>query len=289
MISAEILKGAPAAAALCEKLSARAAALAERGITPCLCTLRVGERPDDVSYEGAARRRCEKLGIEFRSVVLGEDAAPELIASAIDGMNADPAVHGILMFRPLPRPLRPFEPELCERISPEKDVDGVTLGSMGRLYAGKEAFYPCTAQAVMELLGFYGVPLCGKKAVIVGRSLVIGRPVAMLLMHANATVTITHSHTEGIEELCRDADLIVAAARHTGIVTTGLLHPGQTVIDVGVILDEETQRIRGCVDQPDAERIVARISPVPGGVGSVTTSVLAAHVIEAAERQIGEF
>ena len=279
---AEILKGAPAAAALTEKLILRAAALREKGVTPTLAILRVGEREDDISYETGARKRCAKVGVEVRQFLLPADCTKEQLLDAVREINADCSIHGCLMFRPLPD--RDMENAACALLAPEKDVDGMTAGSLAAVYAGKGAgFAPCTAQAVMELLDHYGVALTGKRAVVVGRSLVIGRPVAMLLQQKNATVTMCHTRTADLPGECRRADVLVVAAGKAGVVTKDYVAPGQTVIDVGIHVGEDG-KLCGDVKFDEAEGVVSAITPVPGGVGSVTTAVLCKHVIEAAER-----
>ena len=196
---AEILKGGAAAKALNAGTAERISALRSRGVTPKLAILRVGERPDDLAYEDAAMKRCAALEIAAEQITLPENVSqPELLAS-IDALNVDDSVHGVLLFRPLPKHLN--EPEACERLHPKKDVDGITSGSMAKVYSGVGAgFAPCTAQAVLELLHHFDVALSGKRVAVIGRSLVIGRPAAMLLMQANATVTLCHSRTEHLPE-----------------------------------------------------------------------------------------
>jgi methylenetetrahydrofolate dehydrogenase (NADP+)/methenyltetrahydrofolate cyclohydrolase len=281
---AEILKGAPAAAALTEKLILRAAALREKGVVPTLAILRVGEREDDISYETGAMKRCAKVGVEAKQFLLPADCTKKQLLDAVREINADSSIHGCLMFRPLPD--RDMENAACALLAPEKDVDGMTAGSLAAVYAGKGAgFAPCTAQAVMELLEHYGVELTGKKAVVVGRSLVIGRPVSMLLQQKNATVTMCHTKTADLPGECRRADVLVVAAGKAGVVTKDFVSPGQTVIDVGIHVGEDG-KLCGDVKFDEAEPIAAAITPVPGGVGSVTTAVLCKHVIEAAERTV---
>ena len=283
---AELLKGAPVARALTEELGVRVAALLARGVTPGLAILRVGERPDDLSYERAALKRCEKVGIAVRRVALPADCAQAELERAIRDGNADPAVHGCLMFRPLPASLD--ERAACAALDGAKDVDGVTAGSLAGVFAGEPVgFPPCTAEAVLQLLRHHGVALDGADVVVVGRSLVIGRPVSMLLQAANATVTMCHTHTRDLAAACKDADIVVAAAGHIGTVGAACAAPQQVVIDVGINWDEDARRLVGDVDFDAVEPIVGAITPVPGGVGSVTTACLAKHVVEAAERTVG--
>ena len=278
---AEILKGAPVAKAISQQATLRAAELTARGITPTLAIVRVGERPDDISYEKGAVKRCDACGAAVRHVILPADVSQDELISAIRSLNQDDSVHGILMFRPLPRHID--EAAVCDSIAPEKDMDGVTEGSMAGIFSGSGKGYPpCTAQACIEILDHYGVELRGKHAVIVGRSNVIGKPAAMLLLGRNATVTICHTKTADTEAECRRADIIVAAAGKAGVISADHASPGQIVLDVGINVTPEG-KLTGDVDFEAVEPIVSAITPVPGGVGSVTTAVLAKHVVEAAE------
>ncbi len=280
---AEILKGAPAAKALNAETLQRVQNLRASGVQPKLAILRVGERPDDVAYETAAMKRCAALEIEVERVLLPADCDQSELLSAIDGLNQDTSVHGVLMFRPLPKHLD--EAAACERLSPMKDVDGITSGSMAKVYSGVGAgFAPCTAQAVLELLRHYEIPLKGKRVTVIGRSLVIGRPAAMLLMGENATVTLCHSKTENLPQITRSADVVVAALGKAETIGAAYLREGQTVVDVGISFSEEKQCLVGDVDFDAASEIVAAITPVPGGVGSLTTAILASHVAQSAEQ-----
>lgn len=282
---AELLKGAPVAAALCEKTAADAAALRERGIIPTLAILRVGARDDDLSYERGAMKRCEKVGVAVKNVILPADVDSETFFRTLDSLNSDPAVHGILMFRPLPRQL---DGERARKsLSPQKDVDGCTDGSLAGVFTGTAlGFPPCTARAAMEILRHYGVELKGKRAAVIGRSLVIGRPVAMMLMQENATVTLCHTGTVDVPSVTREADIVVAASGQMESVGADYLRPGQVVVDVGIGWNEARQKLCGDVRFEEAEPIVSAITPVPGGVGSVTTAVLCRHVVEAAQRTL---
>ena len=281
---AELLKGAPVAAALAEKTTAEAEALKARGIIPTLAILRVGARDDDLSYERGAMKRCAAAGIEVRSVLLPEDVDQNTLMNTLSALNNDNTVHGILMFRPLPAHLD--EEAARKALAPEKDVDGVTDGSLAGVFTGShEGFSPCTAQAVVEILNHYGIALKGKNVAVIGRSLVVGRPAAMLLMEQGATVTICHSKTEDTAAVTRQADIVVAAAGQMRNFGTEYFTPGQTVIDVGIHFNEETGKLCGDVRFEDAEPVVSAITPVPGGVGAVTTAVLVSHVTVAAMRQ----
>ncbi len=282
---AELLKGAPVAAALSEQMTADVAALKERGVTPTLAIFRVGARDDDLSYERGAMKRCEKVGVAVKNVVLPTDVDSDTFFRTLDELNNDPAVHGILMFRPLPRQL---DGERARKaLSPAKDVDGCTDGSLAGVFTNTAlGFPPCTARAAMEILKYYGVELKGKRVAVIGRSLVIGRPVAMMLMHANATVTVCHTRTVDVPSITREADVVIAASGQMESVGAAYLRAGQTVIDVGIGWNEAKQKLCGDVKFEEAEPIVAAITPVPGGVGSVTTAVLCKHVVEAAQRTL---
>lgn len=279
---AEILKGAPVAAALSEELIARAEKLKGAGSVPTLAILRLGERPDDISYETGAMKRCAKIGIEVRHFLLPQDCTKEQLLDTIREINGDSSIHGCLMFRPLPD--RDMEAAACALLAPEKDVDCMTSGSLASVFTGKGAGYPpCTAQACIELLDHYGVDLTGKRAAVIGRSLVIGKPVSMMLQQKNATVTMCHTRTVDMPGVCRGAEIIIAAAGKAGVVDKAFAAPGQVIVDVGINVDENG-RLCGDVKFDEVEPVVAAITPVPGGVGAVTTAVLAKHVIEAAEK-----
>lgn len=281
---AEILKGAPVAAALTEKTAARAAALNEIGITPTLALIRIGERDGDLAYESGIIKRAAKAGVEIRHYNLAEDATKEQLLAAIREINEDPSIDGCLLFRPLPD--REMEEAACAALKPEKDVDAMTQGSLASVFTGKGAgFAPCTAQAVMEMLAYYNVPVEGKRAVVIGRSLVIGRPVAMLLQQKNATVTMCHTRTADLPGECRRADILVVAAGKAGVVGAEHVSEGQVVIDVGIHVGPDG-RMSGDVSFDEVEPVVSAVSPVPGGVGNVTTAVLCKHVVEAAEASV---
>ncbi|MBQ1590269.1 MAG: bifunctional 5,10-methylenetetrahydrofolate dehydrogenase/5,10-methenyltetrahydrofolate cyclohydrolase [Oscillospiraceae bacterium] len=282
---AEIWKGAPVAAALSETVAAEAAELTAKGVLPTLAIFRVGERDDDLAYERGAMKRCEKVGVRVKNVVLPADVDSDTFFRTLEALNTDPEVHGILMFRPLPKQL---DGEKARRmLAPEKDVDGCTDGSLAGVFTNTAlGFPPCTAQAAMELLRYYGVDPKGKRVAVIGRSLVIGRPVAMMLMHANATVTVCHTRTVDVPAVTREADIVVAASGQMESVGANYLRPGQIVIDVGIGWNEAKQKLCGDVRAEEAEPIAAALTPVPGGVGSVTSAVLCKHVVEAAKRRI---
>ena len=283
---AELLLGLPVAQSINQELLGRVASLKEADIVPKLAIVRVGAREDDLSYERGALKRCEALGIETEILHFEEgDVDTQALISQIKQLNALRDVHGVLMFRPLPAHID--QAAVCEALDPAKDVDCLTSGSLFGVLAGvSRGFAPCTAEAVLALLDFYGIALDGTDVAVIGRSLVIGKPVAALLCSRNATVTTCHTHTADLAAVCRDCDVIVAAAGHAKTVGLDCARDGQTIIDVGINWDEENQRLVGDVDFDAVEPVVSKISPVPRGVGSVTTAVLAKHVVEAAERTL---
>lgn len=282
---AELLKGNQVAAAINERTHADSDTLIkEHGIVPTLCIIRVGERPDDLSYERGAMKRAAAVGVAVIKRLFPVSVSEEELIAEIERINADPAIHGVLLFRPLPRHIN--ESKVCNALLPEKDMDGITDLSMAGVYAQKPlGFPPCTAQAVIELIDHYGVDLKGKNVTVIGRSLVIGKPVTMMLIKKNATVTVCHTKTRDVAAEARRADVLVAAAGAAGMVNADFVKEGQTVIDVGINWSEEKQKIVGDVDFDSVEPIVEKLTPVPGGVGGVTTSVLMSHVVEAAKRQ----
>ena len=281
-----LLKGKPVADAITEKLRLEVEKLSKKGIVPTLAILRVGKREDDLSYERGAMKRCAQVGIEVKQVVLDGDIDNEQFLKKLEELNQDDRVDGILMFRPLPKQLD--EEAATRLLAVEKDIDGNTQGSLAGIYANTgDGFAPCTAEAVMAILNYYGIEMAGKKAVVIGRSLVIGRPVAMLLMHKQATVTICHSRSKKIDKISRKADILVAAAGQMQSIDRNYIKEGQIIIDVGIHWDEEAQKLCGDVVTNDVEEVVAAVTPVPGGVGAVTTSILAKHVLEAAIKRRG--
>jgi len=280
---AELLLGKPVGDAISEKLTVRAAALKEKGVEPCLAIMRVGERGDDISYETGAMKRCAAIGITVKQFLLPADADEAAILGTIQKINEDDSIHGCLMFRPLPD--KAVEAKASAMLDPAKDVDCMTDGSLATVFKGKgEGYPPCTAQACIEILDNYGVDLNGKNVAVIGRSLVIGKPVSMLLQAKNATVTMCHTKTVDMAGVCRKADVIVAAAGHIGTVTKDFVSADQYIIDVGINVNPEG-KLCGDVAFDEVEPLVKAITPVPRGVGSVTTAVLAKHVIEAAEKK----
>ena len=273
--------------ALNARIAAQCAALKEKGVNPTLAIVRCGERPDDLSYEKGATKRAEALGVAVEKFLLPEDVSKEELLRTIDAINANDAIHGVLMFRPLPKHLKADQDEICNRLDPRKDVDGMTDGSNAGVFMGKKlGFAPCTPSACMEILDHYGIDCTGKKAVVLGRSLVVGKPAAMMLLAKNATVTMCHTKTRDVAAVAREADILVSAAGVLKSLTKDYVRPGQVVIDVSINWDEAKGGISGDAVYDEVEPIVEAITPVPGGVGAVTTSVLIGHVVEAAERTL---
>lgn len=277
---AEILKGAPAAKAIIEDLIPRVEKLTAAGVVPTLAIVRLGEEGSQLSYQRNATRKCESIGARVLSFDLPESSSQEELLAMIESINTRRDIHGCLILRPLPGHID--ERAVCEALAPEKDLDCATALSLAAVFSGRGAGYPpCTAQACLEMLDHYQVDVAGKHVVVVGRSLVVGRPVSLLLQARNATVTMCHSRSVGLPELCRRADVLVVAAGKAGLIGAEHLSPGQTVIDVGI--NAVGDKLCGDVRFEEAEGIVAAVSPVPGGVGAVTTAVLAKHLVQAAE------
>ena len=275
--------GKEVTAALNERIKGDVEKLKAKGVIPMLGIVRVGERPDDLSYERGAVKRCETLGVSYEKFLLPENVSQDELMETIRTVNKREDIHGVLIFRPLPGHLD--EKEVIRALDPEKDVDGITDGSMvGVFTSTAQGFPPCTPQACMEILDHYGIDCTGKKAVVIGRSLVVGKPAAMMLLKKNATVTICHTRTKDMPSVVKEADIVIVAAGRAGVVDDTYLSPGQIVIDVGINVNEEG-KLCGDVDYEKAEPVVEAITPVPGGVGSVTTSVLIGHVVEAAMRK----
>ena len=277
--------------ALVAALQARTAALKEKGVQATLGIIRLGENPSDLSYEKGATKRAEEVGVAVKNYILPESATKEEVLKVIDEVNADASVHGVLMFRPLPKHLKNDQDEICNRLAPCKDVDSMTHMSNAGVFEGQDLGYaPCTPAACMEILDYYGIDCKGKNAVVIGRSLVVGKPAAMMLMGKNATVTVCHTKTVDTAAICREADIIISAAGVLGSLTKEFVREGQIVIDVSMNWNPEKITSKGkggmsgdCVFD-EVEPIVEAITPVPGGVCAVTTTVLMKHVVEAAEK-----
>ena len=274
----EILKGLPVANAINEKLMEQVKSI--EGPLPHLDIIRVGERPDDCSYERGAVKKMDKVGVRCTTYTFDADIDNETFQAEFDKINENPDIDGILMLRPLPKQLD--EKQIENKIDPRKDLDGISPLNLAKVYAGDESGYaPCTAEAVIEMLDYAGIDIKGKRVTVVGRSLVIGKPVSMLLMKRNATVTVCHTKTVDMEGTCKNAEILVAAAGSARMIKKDYVAEGAIVVDVGINVDEEGN-LCGDVDFDAITDIAAIATPVPGGVGSVTTSVLAKHLVKAA-------
>ncbi|HNW04978.1 MAG TPA: bifunctional 5,10-methylenetetrahydrofolate dehydrogenase/5,10-methenyltetrahydrofolate cyclohydrolase [Oscillospiraceae bacterium] len=278
---AQILYGKDVAAALAAETAEKVSALREKGIVPALALVRAGDGGGDAVYARGILRRCEKAGISVIKKEFPADASEDEVLSAVKEAARDPAVHGLLVFRPLPGQIS--DEKIRAAIPPEKDVDGVTDLSLAGVFTGSGGgFAPCTAEACVRLLDGFGVSLRGKSAAVVGRSLVVGKPLAMLLTGRDATVTLCHTKTKNLAEICARSEIVVAAAGRPGLLGKDCFAEGQIVLDVGVNVREDGA-VCGDVDFAEAQAVVTAISPVPGGVGAVTSAVLIRHVAQAAE------
>lgn len=281
---AKLLTGKEVVAALNENIKNEVVELSKKGIFPTLGIIRIGERADDISYEKGAARRCETLGVGVEKFVLSKDASQEEVLETIETVNQNKLIHGVLLFCPLPKHLD--EAVIKNALSSKKDVDGITESSMASVYAGTQfGFPPCTPHACMEILEHYNIPLKGKNAVVIGRSLVVGKPVSMMLLQKNCTVTICHTKTENIETIVKNADIVIVATGQAEAAGISYFSKQQTVIDVGINVNSEG-KLCGDVKFDEVEPVVGAITPVPGGVGTVTTSVLVNHVVKAAKREM---
>ena len=278
----ELLKGAPVSAAIREWAAEEIKQL--QGSVPKLAIIRVGEKPDDMSYERSAVKKMEAFGLRVQTFVFPKDISDEEFKEAFQKINKDPDVTGILLLRPLPGQIK--EKEIEAMIDPKKDLDGISPVNIAKVFSGDPSgFAPCTAEAVIEILKANNISIEGKRAAVIGRSMVIGKPLSMLLLKENATVTICHTRTRGLKEICRKAEILVAAAGKAGMVEESWVSDGTVVIDVGINVDENG-KLCGDVDQASMENRNLLLTPVPGGVGAVTTAVLAKHLVQAAGRGI---
>ena len=278
------LGGKEVADKIMEDLRVKVSELKSKGVSPKLAILRVGAREDDLAYERGVLKRFETIDVEVEVTTLDAGVSQDELDKAFDSINNDPKVHGILVFRPLPKPLS--DEHMRRTIDPGKDVDFMDIRNMENVLAGVPgAAAPCTAEAVMALIKHYNIETKGKKVTVVGRSLVIGKPVALLLTTANATVTVCHTKTVDMEAECRNADIIVACCGVAKLINENYVKPGQIVIDVGMNVDENG-KLCGDVDYEKVSGIAEAATPVPGGVGSITTAILLKHVVDNAERQV---
>lgn len=278
----ELLKGAPVSAAIREWAAEEIKQL--QGPVPKLAIIRVGEKPDDMSYERSAVKKMETFGLRVQTFVFPKDISDEDFKEAFQKINKDQDVAGILLLRPLPGQIK--EKEIEAMIDPKKDLDGISPVNIAKVFSGDPSgFAPCTAEAVIEILKANNISIEGKRAAVIGRSMVIGKPLSMLLLKENATVTICHTRTKELPEICRQAEILVAAAGKAGMVEESWVSDGAVVIDVGINVDENG-KLCGDVDQVSMESRNLLLTPVPGGVGAVTTAVLAKHLIQAARSNV---
>lgn len=277
-----ILTGKEVADAITERISIKCENLKGIGVKPTLAIVRIGENPSDLAYERGAVNRASKVGIDIKKIELGENVSTEDVVKEIEKLNKNEEVNGILVFRPLPSHID--DDIVRNAVSEEKDVDGIGDKAMAGIYSDNNIGYPpCTAKACMEILKHYNIGIEGKNIVVIGRSLVIGKPISMMLLKENATVTICHSRTKNIEDITKKADIVIAAVGKAKFVTKDFINEKQVIIDVGINVDDEGNMC-GDVDFDNVAENVFAITPVPRGVGAVTTSVLMSHVIESAEK-----
>ena len=280
---ARLLKGKIVADKLMEDNKIVVDELKKKGLCPTLAIFRIGEKDSDLSYEKGIAKKAQEADVNIIRYIFDEDVSKEEFYQKLDQANKDENIHGILIFRPLPEGFN--DDEVRNMIKPEKDVDGCNDLSLAGIFINKDLGYaPCTAQSVIELLNYYDIDVKGKNVVVLGRSLVIGKPVAMMLTNLNATVTIAHSKTADIEKIASNADILICATGKMESVNRNYVNNNQTVIDVGISWNEEKQKLCGDVLFEEVEPIVKDITPVPGGVGSLTSSILITHVIESCKR-----
>jgi len=280
---ARLLKGKIVADKLMEDNKIVVDELKKKGLCPTLAIFRIGEKDSDLSYEKGIAKKAQEADVNIIRYIFDEDVSKEEFYQKLDQANKDENIHGILIFRPLPE--RFNDDEVRNMIKPEKDVDGCNDLSLAGIFINKDLGYaPCTAQSVIELLNYYDIDVKGKNVVVLGRSLVIGKPVAMMLTNLNATVTIAHSKTADIEKIASNADILICATGKMESVNCNYVNNNQAIIDVGISWNEEKQKLCGDVLFEEVEPIVKDITPVPGGVGSLTSSILITHVIESCKR-----
>lgn len=248
---------------------------------PKLAIVRVGENPDDMSYERGATKKLKSFGLDVASYVFPQDISDEDFKKAFKDINEDDEVTGILLLRPLPRTIN--EKDIENMIDPKKDLDGISPINIAKVFAGDTTgFSPCTAEAVIEVLKAYDIELTGKRVTVVGRSMVVGKPVSMLLLKENATVTMTHTRTVNLKKTCSDAEIVIAAAGRAKMLNSDYCGQDAVMIDVGINVDENG-KLCGDVDYATLDSKASAATPVPGGVGTITTAVLAKHLIQAAK------
>lgn len=281
---AQIISGKELAARIKQRVSSQVEELKAGGVNPCLAVVLVGDDPASAVYVRGKESDCRECGIESRMLRLPADTTQDQLLEQLKQLAEDRSVHGILVQLPLPAQID--EQAVIAAIPPEKDVDGFSPVNVGRMMIGEECFLPCTPAGCIEMLKSTGMPIAGKRAVVLGRSNIVGKPAAMLLLRENATVTICHSKTENLAQLCGEADILVAAIGKAKFVTGDMVKPGAVVIDVGINRDENG-KLCGDVDFAAAEARASFITPVPGGVGLMTRAMLLVNTIQAARRQTG--
>jgi methylenetetrahydrofolate dehydrogenase (NADP+)/methenyltetrahydrofolate cyclohydrolase len=282
IMPAKLLTGKEVAQKMDQDIQAEVQTLKGKGVNPALKIMIVGEAPDSLAYANSAKKMAEKNGIACDIEQLAGTTSQDDFVKVLKARNADKAIHGIIVMRPFPKQIS--EDVVKHILAPEKDIDCFNPVNAGKVMAGDmTGFPPATPQAVMEMLRFYNIPMSGKEAVVIGRSMVVGKPQAMLLLGENATVTVCHSRTQDLPGVCRRADILVAAIGKAKMITPNYIKPGATVMDVGI--NVEGDKLFGDVDTEPAKEVAGAITPVPGGVGTVTTRVLLKHVVKAAKLQ----
>ena len=281
-MAAKILDGKVLSAEIREQVSRRVEALKQRGVTPGLAVILVGDDPASEIYVRNKGKGCEETGMLSRTVKMDASTTQEALEAEIDRLNADPAIHGILVQLPLPKHLD--ENAALAKILPEKDVDGFHLINAGHMLTGTPGVVACTPKGALYMIKSTGVDLNGKEAVVIGRSNIVGKPMAMLLLQQNCTVTMCHSRTKNLAEHTRRADILVAAVGKAGFVTADMVKPGAVVIDVGI--NRVDGKVKGDVDFDAVKEVAGYITPVPGGVGKMTITMLLMNTVEAAERTL---
>ena len=280
-----LLKGKPVVESLREDLKSRIDNMKMKSIAPAILIFRVGEREDDISYEKGILKNCERIGVSYRRDVLPENITTRELVKKIELANQDRLVHGIMIFRPLPKHID--EELVCRTINPGKDIDCMNPENLEKVFEGSsEGFAPCTPEAVMAMLEHYKVPLEGASVAVVGRSTVVGKPLSMLLLNNNATVTICHSRTRELEKVTAASDVVIAAAGRARFMDENFFTEDSIVIDVG-INDDGNGRICGDVDFEKVSSHVKAINPAVGGVGLITTTILLSHAVSSCEKQNG--
>lgn len=285
-MTARLLEGKYFAAKIREEAGKRAARLKEKyGVTPGLAVIIVGENPASQVYVRNKHKACTELGFYSEGVEMPETTTREELLAEINRLNNDPKIHGILVQLPLPKALQPYESEVLEAINPLKDVDGFHPVNVGRLVTGQKALVPCTPHGCIRMLELAEIPMEGAKAVVIGRSNIVGKPMLHLLLGKNATVTICHSRTKNLKDVVKEADIVVAAVGKPRFVTADMIKPGATVIDVG-INRIAPKKLVGDVDFDAVKEVAGAITPVPGGVGLLTIAMLMQNTVDAAELQL---